>query len=131
MPKKCSLKKACRYGKTKFRVMEKEIYTKFIDMRIEDRRVKRRWCNSKTRELVNEKYPDEASPFKLSHKWVEGFVHVMEYPSEEKLTQFKSHQQLYVPLLRTSMQSLYKSATEEPLYLRIWVTWTKRRCLLS
>ena len=38
------------------------------------------------------------------------FVDVIEYPFEDKLTQLKSHQQLYVPLLRNSLQSLYKSA---------------------
>ena len=40
-------KKACQYGKAKFPVIEKELFTKFFDMRIEDKRVKR-WCfNSK------------------------------------------------------------------------------------
>ena len=38
------------------------------------------------------------------------FVDVTEYPSEEKLTQLKSQQQLCVLLLRNSMQSLHESA---------------------
>ena len=33
---------------------------------------------------------------------------MIEYPSEEKLMQLKSQQQLYVSLLRNSMQSLYE-----------------------
>ena len=72
----CSLKrskKACRYGKTKFPVMEKEVYTKFLDMRKEAKRVKCWWFNTKARELVEEKYPDEASSFNLSYRWCEGF----------------------------------------------------------
>ena len=53
--------------------MGKELYTKFLDMRKEGKRVKR-WCfNSKARELVKEKYPDEASSFRLLPRWFEGF----------------------------------------------------------
>ena len=58
-------------------------------------------------------------------------VDVTRYPSEEKPAQLKSHHQLYVPLLRNPMQSLYESAKEELSHLKIWVTWNKRRCLLS
>ena len=66
-------KKACRYGKAKFPVIERELFTKFFDMRIEGKRVKR-WCfNSKASELVKQKYLDEASSFKLSHRWFEDF----------------------------------------------------------
>ena len=44
--------------------------------------------------------------------------------------QLKSHQQLYVPLLGASMQSLYDESVKEELsHLRIWVTWTTHRCL--
>ena len=39
------------------------------------------------------------------------FVDVIGYPFEEKLTQLKSHQQLYVPLLKDSIMS--KSTKEE------------------
>ena len=56
---------------------------------------------------------------------------VPKYPSEEKPAQLKSHHQLYVPLLRNSMQSLYESAKEELSHLKIWVTWNKHCCLLS
>ena len=58
-------------------------------------------------------------------------VDVTKYPSEEKPAQLKIHHQLYVPLLRNPMQSLYESAKEELSHLKIWVTWNKRRCLLS
>ena len=67
----CSLKrskKAFRYGKAKFPVMENELYNKFLYTRKERKRVKRWWFNSKARELVKEKYPDEASSFNLSHR---------------------------------------------------------------
>ena len=37
------------------------------------------------------------------------FVDVIEYPSEEKLTQLKSNQRLYALLLRNSMHSLYEA----------------------
>ena len=56
---------------------------------------------------------------------------VPKYPSEEKPAQLKSHHQLYVPLLRNSMQSLYESAKEELSHLKIWVIWNKHCCLLS
>ena len=51
----CSLKlskKACQYGKAKFPVMEKELYTKFLDMQERGKSVKHCWFNSKARELV-------------------------------------------------------------------------------
>ena len=62
-------KKECRYGKTKFPVMEEELYAKFLDMQKEGKHAKRWWFNYKARELVKKKYPDEASSFKLSHRW--------------------------------------------------------------
>ena len=52
---------------------EKELRTKFLDVRKEGKRVKFWWLNSKAKELVKEKYPDKVSPFKLSHRWFEGF----------------------------------------------------------
>ena len=57
------------------------------------------------------------------------FVEIAEFRSEGKLAQLKSHQQLYVPLLRTSMQILDESEKEELSHLRNWVTWIKRHCL--
>ena len=66
-------KKACRYGKAKFPVMEKELYTKFLDMRKEGKRVKRWGFNFKARELVKEKYLDKASSFNLPYRWFEDF----------------------------------------------------------
>ena len=78
--------------------------------------------NAKAMELVKEKYPDEPSIFELSQRWFEGYCRRSKISYEEKLTQLKSHHQLYVPLLRDSMQSLYESAKEELSHLRIWVT---------
>lgn len=71
--RKLSLKKVCRYGQTKFPVIEKELYIKFLDMPKVGKRVQRWLFNSKAREKVNEKYPDETISFKLSHRWFEGF----------------------------------------------------------
>ena len=51
----------------------KELYTKFLGMRKEGKLVMRWGFNSKARQLVKEKYPDEASSFTLSHRWFEGF----------------------------------------------------------
>ena len=53
----CS-RKSCRYGKAKFLFMEKEPYSKFLDMRKESKCIKRWWLNSKVRELVTEKYSE-------------------------------------------------------------------------
>ena len=39
--------------------MKKELYTKFLDMQRESKCVKDWWFNTKTRELVKEKYPGE------------------------------------------------------------------------
>ena len=66
-------KKACWYGKAKFPAMKKEFYTKFLDMRKWGKHVKRWGFNSIARELVKEKYLDEASSFKLSPRWFEDF----------------------------------------------------------
>ena len=68
---------------------------------------------------------------KSSPEGMRVLVDFIEYPSEEKLTQLKSHQQLCVPLLRTSMQRVCGNAKEELSHLRIWVTWAKCCCLLS
>ena len=61
---------------------------------------------------MKENYNDEVSIFNLSYRWFEGFVDVIKDSSKEQLTQPKSHQQLCVTLLRTSMQSLYRSEKE-------------------
>ena len=61
---------------------------------------------------MTENYHDDVSTFKLSYRWFEGFVDVIKDSSKEQLTQPKSHQQLCVTLLRTSMQSLYRSEKE-------------------
>ena len=104
-------KKARRYGQAKFPDMEREIYTKLFDIRKEGKHVNH-WCfSSKASELVKEKYPGEASCFKLSRRWFEGFCRRYRISlRRRKLTQLKSYQQLYVPLLRNSLQSLKKSA---------------------
>ena len=111
--------------------MEKELYTIFLDKRKEGKRVKSWWFNSKARELVKEKYPVKRPLLSYHTDDLRVFVDVIKYFSEERLAQLKSHQKLYVLLLRNSMQRLYKSAKEELLHLRIWITWTKRRCLFS
>ena len=117
-------KKTCWYGKAKFPVMEKELYTKFFDMQKEGKLVKRWWFNSKARELMKEKYPDEASSFKLSHRWFEGFCRRYRISLRRK-----THTALRTQL-RKSIQGLYESAKKKLSHIRTWVTWTKRRCLL-
>ena len=49
-------KKGMPIWKAKTTVMEKELYTMFLDMRREDKRVERCWFNSKARQLLKEKY---------------------------------------------------------------------------
>ena len=66
-------KKAARYGKAKFPSMEKELHAKFVDMRKEGKRVKRWWFNSKAREILKEKHPQEASSFNYSNRWFQAF----------------------------------------------------------
>ena len=63
--------KAYQYGKAKFPVMENELYTKFLDMQKKGKHVKIWWFNSKTRDLVKEKYPGKHPP--LDHRWFQGF----------------------------------------------------------
>ena len=128
----CFLKlseKAPQYGKAKFPVIEKELYTKFFDMRKEGKRVKHvcMCFNSKASELVKEKYSDEAPSFNLSHRRFKGFckcyrIFLWRTTRAGKVTrshqQLERHQQFYVPLLKNFMQILYKSAKEELSHLR-------------
>ena len=83
--------------------MKKVLYTKILDMQKESTFVKLWWFNCKTRELVKQKYPDEAPPLSHDTDGLKAFVNIIEYPFQEKLTLLKIHQQLYVPLLRNSM----------------------------
>ena len=53
--------------------MEKELYTKFLDIQKEGIRVKRWGFNTKVRKLMKEKYPAKAFSCKLSHRWFEDF----------------------------------------------------------
>ena len=53
--------------------MEKELYTKFLDIQKEGIRVKRWGFNTKVRKLMKEKYPAKAFSYKLSHSWFEDF----------------------------------------------------------
>ena len=131
----CSLKrskKACRYGKTKFPVMEKEVYTKFLDMRKEAKRVKCWWFNTKARELVEEKYPDEASSFKLSYRWCEGFCrrHSIIFLLRKTHAVQKSS-----AALRTAIEKFHAMSLRERkrriFPLMDLVTWTKHRFFLS
>ena len=96
---------------------EKGALTKFFDMRKEGKCVKHWWFNCKVRSLLIMPYP--LSYYTLSLKV---FADIIEYLYEEKLRRVKSHQQLYVPLLRTFMQSLYESTKKELSRLSICVT---------
>ena len=59
--------------KSKVSVIEIELYTMFLDMRKEGKRVKCWRFNSKAIVQMKEKYLHEAFSFKLSHRWLEGF----------------------------------------------------------
>ena len=68
-----TFKKGMPIWKSKVPSHVKGTFTKFLDMQKEDKRVKLWWFNSKARELMKEKYLDEAS-FKILHRWFEGFL---------------------------------------------------------
>ena len=96
-------------------IWKSKIYAKFFDMLRECKRLKRWWFYFKAaRELVKEKYPEEASTFKLLYWRFKGFCR-HKYPYEEKPMQPKSHQQLCVMLLRTFVNSFYRSEKESIL----------------
>ena len=123
------LRKSCQYGRAKFLLMKKELYSKFLDMHKKGQRFRRWWFNSKKRDLVKKRiltryisYCTDGSRY---------LVAVIKYPSEENLMQPKCHQQLCVTLLRTFMQSLNRSKIEELTPLNIWQTWTKYHFLSS
>ena len=66
-------RKSCQYGKVKFPFIEKERFSKFLICARKINVPSTSGWNSKARELVKEKYPDEVSTFKLSYRWLEGF----------------------------------------------------------
>ena len=103
--------------KNKFSSHGKGPLAKFFDMRKEGKCVKRWWFNCKVRSLLI--MPPPLSCYTLGLKV---FVDIIECLYKEKLRRVKSHQLLYVPLLRTFIQSLYESAKKELSHLRICVT---------
>ena len=53
------------HGKVMYPMLEKELYTKFTEMRTIGKRVKRWWFNSKAKHVMQELYPDNVDEFKM------------------------------------------------------------------
>ena len=62
-----------RHGKVMYPMLEKELYTKFMEVRTIGERVKRWWFNSKAKLIMQELYPDNVDEFNMSNKWLTGF----------------------------------------------------------
>ena len=118
-------RKSFQYGKAKFLLMEKELRSNFLDMWKEGKRVKN-WCfNSKSREPVKDKYPDEASSFKLSRRWFE------ESRRRHRISlQRKTHAAQKSPdVLCSAIENFRARSLRERKWgltlLKIWQTWTQ------
>ena len=111
-------KKTCRYGKAKFQGTEKELYTKFLDKRKKVTVSSVGGLTPKHESWWNKSILIKQPPLSYHTDGFRVFVDVIEYPSEENLTLLKSHQQLYVPLLRNSMQSLPRGHKREIFTLK-------------
>ena len=58
-----------RHGKVMYPMLEKELHTKFTEMRTIGKRVKRWWFNNKAKHIMQELCPDNVDEFKMSNKW--------------------------------------------------------------
>ena len=78
-------------------------------MRKEGKQVKCCWFSSKERELVKEKYPDEASYFKFSHRRFEGFCR----RSRISLRKKTHAAQKSLAALRTAIEKFHTTSLQE------------------
>ena len=108
--------------------MGNELYTKFLDMQKKGKHVKVWWFNSKTRDLVKEKYPAKHPP--LNHRWFQGFSRRYKISLRRQTHAAQKSAAAIHTAIEKFHAELYKDTKEEFSQLRIWATWTKRCCFL-
>ena len=93
--------------KQNFQSWKRKYILSFFDMQKDGKYVKR-WClTPKQMSWWKKSILTKRSTLSYHTNGLKVFVDVMEHPFEEKLTQLKSHQQLYVGLIRGQKRNFY------------------------